>query len=84
MKEIGRVIHISPCGKAVVKAQKTPKIGEIVFDEKKKPIGRIFDVFGPIISPYVEVDVKNPQEVVNSVLYVNPSPKRELNKKRRK
>jgi RNA-binding protein len=69
---------------AVVKAQEAPKIGEIVFDENKKPIGRIFDVFGPIISPYVEVEIEDRQKIVNSVLYIDPSSKRDLSKKRRK
>ena len=84
MREIGRVLHISPSKKAVIKARKAPKIGEIVFDEKQRCIGRVFDVFGPTVSPYVEVEVKDPQQVVNSVLYLSSSSKHERKKKRRK
>jgi RNA-binding protein len=83
LRRIGQVIHISPSRKAVVKAEKTPRIGENVFDEEKRRIGRVFDVFGPTISPYIEVEVNtvNPQSLVGNTLYF-PSSKR--NKWRKK
>ncbi len=71
MRKIGRVLHISPTGKAVVKAGKVPRIGDIVVDEKKRQIGTVFDIIGPTSSPYVEVEVKikDPQKIVEKVLY---------------
>jgi rRNA processing protein Gar1 len=85
LRRIGRVLHISPSRKAVVKAEKVPKIGGPVVDEKKRSIGNVFDVIGPTVSPYVEVEVKvdDPQEVVGSVLYVSSSSKRRKRSRRR-
>lgn len=72
MKKIGRVIHITPSKKAVVKAENLPKIGDIVVDEKRNSVGEVLDIFGSTSSPYVEVipEVKNPYELVDDFLYV--------------
>ncbi|MBS7656649.1 MAG: Gar1/Naf1 family protein [Candidatus Bathyarchaeia archaeon] len=74
MKRIGRVVHISPSGKAVIKAEKTPRIGVTVMDKKNRQVGKIFDVIGPTVSPYVLVDVKtgDHQSIVGSFLYFMP------------
>ncbi|MBS7615317.1 hypothetical protein KEJ18_06285 [Candidatus Bathyarchaeota archaeon] len=74
MKKIGRVVHISPSGKAVIKAEKTPGIGVTVIDEKNRQVGKVFDIVGPTVSPYVLVDVKtgDPQSIVGSLLYFMP------------
>ncbi|MCW4020998.1 MAG: Gar1/Naf1 family protein [Candidatus Bathyarchaeota archaeon] len=86
MRKIGRVIHIGPSKKAVVKAEKIPKIGETVVDEEKRRVGTVFDVFGPTVSPYVEVDVKveDPQKIVDSSLYLLSSSRARKRKGRRK
>ncbi len=86
LRRIGRVLHISPSRRAVVKAERIPKIGGTVLDEDKKPIGTVSDVLGPTTSPYVEVEVKvkNPQEIIDSVLYVSSPSKRKKRSRRRK
>jgi rRNA processing protein Gar1 len=68
-----------------VKAEKIPKIGETVVDEKKRRVGKVFDVLGPTVSPYVEVEVKveDPQKIVDSILYVSPSRRKKRSKKRK-
>jgi RNA-binding protein len=52
-----------------------PKIGEKVVDEKLKQVGTVFDVFGPVSSPYVavKITVENPKSLVNQILYATPS-----------
>jgi len=76
LKRIGQVIHVSPSGKAVIKAEKTPRVGVAVTDEKNRQVGKVFDIIGPTISPYLEVnvDVDDPQTLVGNFLYF-PSPK---------
>jgi RNA-binding protein len=57
-----------------------------VINENLKPVGMVFDVFGPTSSPYVAVkpNVKDSQHLVNQVLYVVPSkPGRKERKKKR-
>jgi rRNA processing protein Gar1 len=84
LRRIGQVIHISPSGKAVVRAERTPRIGAPVLDEKNRNVGRVSDVLGPTVSPYVEVDMdaEDPQTFVGSFLYFPSSPKH--NKRSRK
>jgi rRNA processing protein Gar1 len=57
----------------VVKAtDNPPKIGTSVVDENLKVIGKVFDVIGPVSSPYVVVRpaVKEPQKLENKRLYL--------------
>jgi len=85
LRRIGRVLHISPSEKAVIKTSKPPRIGEILFDENRIPVGKVFDVFGPTGSPYVEIDVqkRRPSSLIGKMLYQLPS-KRKKRSKRRK
>ena len=82
MKELGRVLHISPSKKAVMRVQMTPKIGQDVFDENDKHVGRVFDIFGPTDSPYVAIESRNPQELIDKVIYTKTSWKMRIRKRR--
>ncbi|MEM2336741.1 MAG: Gar1/Naf1 family protein [Candidatus Bathyarchaeia archaeon] len=74
---LGRVLHISPNKNVIVKVENTPKIGETVVDENLRHVGDVFDIFGPVSSPYVAVKPKiaKPEVLVNKMLYVLPSKK---------
>lgn len=85
MNRIGRVLHISPSGKAVLKAETVPRIGDTVLNGKGRVVGRVFDILGPVDSPYVEVEVESKRKIVGRLLYVSPKPKNLKRKvKRRK
>jgi len=60
-----------------------PRIGDKVVDEQLKPVGTVFDIFGPTSTPYVAVkpNVEDAHRLVNHVLYAIPSPK--VRKRRR-
>jgi len=83
LQKIGRILHISSSKKAVLKAEKLPRIGDNVVDEKMEPLGTVFDIFGPVSSPYISVktDMGDPDRLLDRVLYAVPS---KLGKKRRK
>ena len=68
----------------ILKAENIPHIGDEVANEKLKPVGTVFDVFGPTSSPYVAVKphIQSPEQLVNQVLYAIPS--KAVRKKRRK
>ena len=85
MKRIGRILHVSPSRKAVIKTAKPPRIGEMLYDEDRRPVGKVFDVFGPIKSPYVEVDVKDkePSDLVGKMLYILPSKRKRRSRMRK-
>ena len=74
---LGRVLHVSSNKNIIVKVENTPKMGETVVDENLKHVGEVFDIFGPVSSPYVAVKPKiiKPDVLVGKVLYVLPSKK---------
>ena len=62
MRRLGKVLHLSSMtGHPIVKARTTPRIGEKVYSGDLKPIGYVFDVFGPVDAPYVAVKPLNSQ-----------------------
>ena len=75
MQRIGPVLHISPSRNIVIKTEKTPKIGETVVDDNLKPVGKVVDVFGPVVSPYASIkpSVRDPEKLMNRTLYMLPS-----------
>ncbi len=69
------MLHISSSKNIIVKIENTPKIGETVVDENLKTVGEVFDIFGPVSSPYAAVKPKisKLEFLANKVLYVLPS-----------
>jgi RNA-binding protein len=72
------VLHVGSSKRLILKAEKVPRINDKVMDENLKFVGVVFDVFGPVASPYVAVEpsVDEPERLVNHVLYVSPSNRR--------
>jgi RNA-binding protein len=58
-----------------VKIENTPRIGETVVDENLKPVGKVFDIFGPVSSPYavVKPTLREAEKLAGNILYVFPS-----------
>jgi len=85
LHRIGYVLHVSNTKNMILKAENIPRIGDSVANEKLKPVGTVFDVFGPISSPYVAVkpNIKSPEQLVNQVLYVVPSKDERIKRKKR-
>jgi len=75
LQRIGCVLHISSSGSAILKAENVPQIGNTVVDEKMKPVGTVFDIFGSISSPYVSIkaNIEGANRLVGRVLYAIPS-----------
>lgn len=72
MQRLGKVLHVTPSQNVVIKINNPPKIGSAVVDEKLKIIGKIFDVIGPVSSPYaiVKPAIKEPETLANKQLYL--------------
>jgi RNA-binding protein len=75
LQRLGKVLNVTPSQNMVVKLEKAQKLGAAVIDENLKVVGRIFDVIGPVSSPYavIKPSVKTPEKLVNKQLYVSPS-----------
>jgi len=71
LQRLGKVLHVTPSQNIVVKTGKTPKIGSAVVDESLKVVGKIFDIIGPVPSPYVVVKpaIKEPEKLTDKQLY---------------
>jgi RNA-binding protein len=82
LQRLGKVINVTPAQNVVVKIDKTPQIGSAVIDEKLKVIGKVFDIIGPVSSPYavIKPTIKTPEKLTNKQLYLLLS-KREWSKK---
>jgi RNA-binding protein len=85
LQRIGLVLHTSSSGNIILKAENPPRIGDQVMDENLNRVGTVFDVFGPVSSPYVAVrpNVEEPHQLAKHVLYANPSPKPRREKRKR-
>jgi RNA-binding protein len=78
LQRLGLILHVSPSRNIIIKVENTPRIGETVVDENLKPIGRVFDVFGPVASPYAAVKptVQSPEKLTSKTVYITPSKRR--------
>jgi RNA-binding protein len=73
LQRLGRVQSLTPSKSLIVKATDQPlKIGTSVVDENLKVVGKVFDIIGPVSSPYVVVKpaVKEPEKIENKRLYL--------------
>jgi RNA-binding protein len=66
LKILGTVLHTSSHRNLIIRGDETdkiyinsrsPRINSMVFDKKKKKIGKINDIFGPVKQPYFSVKV---------------------------
>jgi RNA-binding protein len=82
LQRLGKVLHVTPSQNIVVKADKTPKIGSAVVNENLKIVGKVFDVIGPVSSPYAVVKpaVKDPEKLTAKQLYLLLSKKKRSKK----
>jgi len=57
-----------------VKTENIPRIGETIVDENLRTVGKIFDLFGPVSSPYVAIrpTILKTEELTNKTLYISP------------
>ena len=72
MQKLGRVRALTPSKNLVVKTEKAPKIGSEVVDENLNAVGRVFDIIGPVSSPYavVKSTLREPAKLVNKPVYL--------------
>jgi rRNA processing protein Gar1 len=70
---VGTVLHLSrSSGNLILKVENEPRIGDTVLDSDGKKMGRIFDLFGPVSSPYLVVrpSVGHPEQYLGKALFL--------------
>ena len=73
MRRLGKVLHLSSSRSLILKTKDgEATVGFKVLDSKLREVGRVYEVFGPVASPYVSVkpSVSDPSLLVGKVLYV--------------
>ncbi len=72
MKRLGKVLHLSSNKNLILKTSRPLKPQTTVLDNQLRPVGAIYDVFGPVADPYVAIKptVKNPEQYVGRFLYL--------------
>ncbi len=77
LQRLGKVLSVTPSQSVVVKIDKPPRLGTAVVDENLKVVGKVFDIIGPVSSPYaiIRPSIKNPEKLTNKQLYVSSSRK---------
>ena len=72
MQKLGRVRALTPSKNMIVKTESPPKIGSEVVDENLIVIGKVFDIIGPVPSPYavVKPTVREPAKLLNKPVYL--------------
>ncbi len=77
LQRLGKVLSVTPSQSVVVKIDKPPKLGIAVVDENLKVVGKVFDIIGPVSSPYAVIrpSIKDPERLTNKQLYVSSSRK---------
>jgi RNA-binding protein len=74
LQRLGRALHVSPSRNIIAKIEKTPRIGETVVDENLRTVGKVFDIFGPVSSPYAAIrpTILKPEVLTKKILYISP------------
>jgi RNA-binding protein len=73
---VGTALHISrSSGNLILKAENNVKIGDPVLNSSGKKVGLIFDIFGPVKTPFLSVRlrIKDPEKLVGEPLFLGSS-----------
>jgi RNA-binding protein len=72
LQRMGKVLSVTPSSSLIVRTEGPPKIGCEVVDEGLNVVGKVFDVIGPVSSPYavIKPSIKNPTVLLNKPLYL--------------
>ncbi len=75
VSRLGRVLYLSKSGRLILRSKLRLKVGSAIFTEDLKNIGNVFDIFGPVVNPYISVKpaVREPSRYVGQLLYFEES-----------
>ncbi|MCW4049609.1 MAG: Gar1/Naf1 family protein [Candidatus Bathyarchaeota archaeon] len=70
-KKLGDVLHRSKStGNLVVQLKAETKIGYTVIDKQGKRLGEVFDIFGPVDSPYAAIKLREEPDSVPKTVFL--------------
>ncbi|RLF08313.1 MAG: hypothetical protein DRJ60_00665 [Thermoprotei archaeon] len=84
---LGSTLHLSKSNMLIVRGtRKVPKIGDPVYDNKSRTIGIIYDIIGPVSSPYIVIKPSSdltPHDLRRLKKVYVKSPLKDIRRKRR-
>ncbi len=75
-RRLGTTLHVSrSSGNLILRAERRARIGDAVLDRGGRRVGTVFDLFGPVSSPFVAVrpGVDGPERYVGEPLFLGRS-----------
>ena len=88
IKRLGKISFFSDLGLAIVKnPPKLPSLKSNVVDEKMEHVGIVYDIFGPVKTPYISVKIKNQYKellTTEDVLYVLDKQDRDVRQQKKR
>ena len=57
MKVLGNISHLANSGKLIAKSTQTPPAGAFVYTNDKQKIGKVYNIFGPVKTPYISINL---------------------------
>lgn len=86
MKSLGKSFTIIKTGAILIRSKTIPKLYSSVATEDRKVVGKINDIIGPIMDPYIVVKpspsvLKNPNLIEGRELYEMPKAGKKRDKK---
>ncbi len=75
LRRLGKPLHVSAAQNLILRAEgEAPRIGETVFNDKLKPVGVVYDIFGPVSKPYISIKPHESRPSnAKQILYVKSS-----------
>ena len=73
LKQVGTVLHLSKSsGNLILKGEGDVKIGDNILNARGKKIGTVFDLFGPILGPFISVKprIEAPERLRGEALFL--------------
>ena len=72
MRSLGHVENIAYDGSVLVRAAFAPSRGTVVVDRRKRPVGKVVKVFGPVKEPFATVrpDGKPAMALIGSEVFI--------------
>jgi rRNA processing protein Gar1 len=67
MKVLGTVQEIACDGKMIVRGIIAPPPRSIVVDNRKRTLGRVRRVFGPVDTPYISIDITKENNLIGMI-----------------
>ena len=67
MKFLGEVQEVTYEGKLIVRGVFAPMPRDRVFDGRKRPLGHVVRIFGPVRAPYVSVQVSGQESLLSAI-----------------